>query len=191
MRLARMAAGALVGVAVLAGCSSEQPANETLPSVAPTSAEASETLPPLGPPDFPMPAEAREKDGASAEQFVRYYVELINRAQGDLRPEHLAVLSDGCETCDQLMDGLESFRNQGYSYKGGTISLGDVSVGATTEPLTPFTASFRQASVEVVDRSGQPVPGYVAPDATYSASGGALRWDPRRHTWLMNELTIA
>ncbi len=61
MRLARTAAGVLVGVAVLAGCSSQRPANQTLPSAAPTSAEASATLPPLGPPDFPMPAAARER----------------------------------------------------------------------------------------------------------------------------------
>ncbi|MCU1606134.1 MAG: hypothetical protein JWP46_2599, partial [Modestobacter sp.] len=50
MRLARVAAGALVGAVVLAGCSNKEPANETLPTPSSTTA-ASETLPPLGPAD--------------------------------------------------------------------------------------------------------------------------------------------
>src|SRR5918993_1524107 len=72
-----LAAGFLVVTAVLTGCSEKQEANTTLPST--SAAETTEALPELGPADFPVPDEARTKDAAGAEAFLRYYIGLINR----------------------------------------------------------------------------------------------------------------
>ncbi|TQN42141.1 hypothetical protein FHU33_1535 [Blastococcus colisei] len=71
-------AGVLVGTALLTGCSEKQEANHTLPSS--SAAETSEALPEIGPPELPMPAEAREKTADGAEAFTRYYVEIYNHA---------------------------------------------------------------------------------------------------------------
>ena len=55
-------AGLVVAAALLSGCSEKVEANDTLP---PTSAaETTESLPPVGPADFPVPDEARTKDAA-------------------------------------------------------------------------------------------------------------------------------
>ncbi len=66
--------GVLVGAALLSGCSEKQEANDTLPT--PSAAETTEALPELGPPDLPMPAEAREQTVEGADAFTRYYVEI-------------------------------------------------------------------------------------------------------------------
>jgi len=74
--------GVLIGTALLGGCSEKHEANDTLPS--PSAAETTEALPALGPADFPVPDEARTKDAAGAEAFLRYFVDLINRQQVSL-----------------------------------------------------------------------------------------------------------
>ncbi|MCW2535371.1 MAG: hypothetical protein JWQ26_1070, partial [Modestobacter sp.] len=127
MRLAQVAAGVLVGVAVLAGCSSKEPANDTLPTPSATSAEASETLPPLGPADFPMPAEAREKTPAGAEAFLRYYIDIYNRAQQQLDAGPLRDLSQNCETCNALATDIENDKLANYAYEGGAVSIDTLS----------------------------------------------------------------
>jgi hypothetical protein len=79
-RLRRTVIGVVIGAALLSGCSDKQEANETLP---PTSASpTTEALPEIGPADFPVPDEARTKDAAGAEAFMRYYLELSDRQQG-------------------------------------------------------------------------------------------------------------
>ena len=62
---------------LLSGCSEKQEANDTLPST--SAAETTEALPEVGPADFPVPDEARTKDAAGAEAFLRYYIDLLNR----------------------------------------------------------------------------------------------------------------
>src|SRR3954452_17635339 len=101
MRWVRAAAAAVVGVALLTGCSEERQANATLPSTTSAAAESTEALPPLGPPDLPMPAEAREKTAAGFQSFANYYLTLVNRLQVDLDASYLRELSRGCETCDR------------------------------------------------------------------------------------------
>jgi hypothetical protein len=190
MRLARVAAGALVGVAVLAGCSNKEPASGTLPTPSSTAA-ASETLPPLGPADFPVPAAARRQTSKGAEEFVRYYIELINRAQVDLNTDYLAAFSDQCEKCDQLTKGLDAFQLEGYTFRGGSISINGVSAAVPDGVQTPFTTSLTQAEVQVIDTLGQPVSKYSTEESTYPASGGSLRWDSDRSSWLVTEFAIA
>ena len=66
--------GVVVGTTLLTGCSEKQGANETLPSS--SAAETSDALPEIGPADFPVPDEARTKDAAGAEAFLRYWIDL-------------------------------------------------------------------------------------------------------------------
>lgn len=77
----------LAGSVLLTGCAEKQEASTSLPTTAP--APTTEALPPLGPADMPMPAEAREQTVDGAEAFTEYYVELYNHALRTLDTTHL------------------------------------------------------------------------------------------------------
>ena len=110
----RLAACAVAASAVLTGCSEKQEASSSLPSA--TSAEPTqEELPPLGPADMPMPAEARTQDAAGAEAFVRYYIDLINRTSTVMDAQPLRDFSDGCRDCDRIADNVGEGRSRRVS----------------------------------------------------------------------------
>ena len=62
----RVIAGLVVGVVLLSGCAAKEKASTSLPAPTSTAAPTTAALPPLGPPDFPVPAAARTKDAAGA-----------------------------------------------------------------------------------------------------------------------------
>src|SRR6478672_11706511 len=57
-----LVAGLMLGTALLSGCSEKVEASDTLPSS--SAAKTTDALAPMGPADFPVPAEARTKDAA-------------------------------------------------------------------------------------------------------------------------------
>ena len=113
----RLMAGLLVGIAVLSGCSEKQEANDSLPTST-TATPTEEELPPLGPEDLPMPAEARTQDAAGAEAFVRYYIELINRTSDVMDAEPLREFSDGCQDCDRIATDTDEDAAAGLRLRG-------------------------------------------------------------------------
>lgn len=188
MRLARVAAGALVGVAVLAGCSAKEPANDTLPTPSSTSAEASETLAPLGPPDLPMPDRAREQTAAGAIDFLGYYIDVMNDAQIGLNSTFLRALSVDCATCDAFIEGVDGYAEEGYRLTGGQIVLASASEPAIGSSGAEFSISLTQQPLTATGPDGTTVDS--SPEASYPASGALVTWDRTRTTWLMSELTI-
>ena len=108
--------GALIGTALVSGCSAKQEANDTLPTAA---AETTEALPEIGPADFPVPDEARTKDAAGAEAFLRYYMNLSNRQQERLDGEPLRELGPECRDCFRMAKLLDEARAAGHRYEGG------------------------------------------------------------------------
>src|SRR4051794_17252785 len=151
MRWVRAAAAAVVGVALLTGCSEERQANATLPSTTSTAAESTEALPLLGPPDFPVPQEARAQDAVGVSAFAAYYLDLADFLLPTLDSQPLRALSRECEVCDQLADGYDSDRTAGNKYEGGDITI--VSTGTAVVDGTRGEVSFllSQAPVEVYD----------------------------------------
>jgi hypothetical protein len=186
MRLARVAAGALVGVAVLAGCSSKEPASETLPTPSPTAA-ASEALPPLGPADFPMPAEAREKTPAGAEAALRYYLELVSRQAG-ISGQPLRDLSRDCDFCDFLADRYDQDAAAGYVVEGGQITIEDLSSPAVNGEVAELAVALSQSSVTVLDAIGQTVEGRGEAARQGISVGAAMTWSQSQRGWIMNQL---
>ena len=69
----------------------------TLPST--SAAATTEALPPVGPADFPVPDEARTKDAAGAEAFLRYWIDLLNRQQAIPAGQPLRDLGPECHEC--------------------------------------------------------------------------------------------
>src|SRR5689334_3389782 len=111
----------LAAVMVLAsGCSHTPEPKAATPT---TTAKPSPTLPPLGPADFPEPAEARQKTEAGVIAFARYYIELTNRAALSLDSAPIRELSRECAECDQLAASFEADRAAGYRYEGGHVAV--------------------------------------------------------------------
>ena len=192
MRVVQVAAAAVAGVAVLAGCSGGQTANETLPSTSASVADASARLPPLGPPDLPMPDEAREQTPAGAEAFLEYYVALINDSQQRSSSEYLRRLAArDCDTCTAFADGVDSYRTKGYSLSGGLVELASTSDPLMHEDTAEFFLSLRQAPSTVVTSTGDSLPELAEGETSYPASGATLVWDDNQSSWLMSALTIS
>jgi hypothetical protein len=63
-------AGLVVGTTMLGGCSEKVEANDTLPTT--SASQTSAELPPLGPPDLPMPEQAREQTAEGADALTAY-----------------------------------------------------------------------------------------------------------------------
>lgn len=196
MGLVRVAAGALVVVAVLAGCSSKQQASDTLPpasspsSASATSAVADATLPPLGPPDFAVPVGAREQTPAGVEAFVRYYVELINRTSQAMDPQYLRQFSDGCEACSRIADDTERDAVAGYFYRGGAITIRSVAPATVQAPVGEIAFLADQAPLSVVDSNGIPVEGLQFGAIPNLSSGARARWDAGQSSWVLTQLTL-
>jgi hypothetical protein len=178
---------AAVAAVVLSGCSEKQEASDTLPTAA---AETTESLPPLGPEDFPVPDEARTKDAAGAEAFVRYYMDLINRTSRTLDAIPLRELSDGCDDCDRIAANAESSARARYTYNGGVLSITE-----TAQPLvTPETAEMAiridQTALAVLDESGKRVEEGSSDAFVGIPVNVALAWDSDLESWLMTYLSF-
>src|SRR4051794_22770113 len=102
--------------APVGGCSEKHQPRASAPTT--TKAAASPTLPPLGPPDFPVPLEARQKTESGVQAFTRYYIELTNHLLVSLESAPLRELSRNCEDCEQLASGYEDAKASGYTYEG-------------------------------------------------------------------------
>jgi hypothetical protein len=191
MRWVRAAAAALVGVALLAGCSEERQANATLPSTTSAAAESTEALPPLGPPDLPMPPEARANTAEGAAAFVDYYLRLINRTNADMDPQYLRQLASQCITCARLADETATDAAAGYHYVGGELTVdGDLSAALTEPGRAEAAFLVDQAPLEVQDSNGQPVNDLTFDAIDNMSSGSSAVWDDDLKTWRMSDLTL-
>jgi len=177
--------GALIGTALVSGCSAKQEANDTLPTAA---AETTEALPEVGPADFSVPDEARTKDAAGAEAFLRYWIELLNRQQAIPAGQPLRDLSLECRECLRIARIYDEAHAAGRRYEGGRLSI--VEVGAPVMEVdaanVPFIAS--EAAVHLVDASGIAVESLDA--APRLSSGVTLLWSDANHSWLVASMTL-
>lgn len=187
MRLVRVAVAAAAMATVLVGCSDGGTANETLPPSS-TSAETSESLAPLGPPDLPMPAEAQERTAAGVEAFTDYYIALINRLQSDLDSTYLRLLSRNCAGCDRIAGDADSDRAAGYGYRGGTLTLTSKGSAALGDGGAEIAFVVDQSPMEVVDSSGNPVPDLVFAQKTGLPGGLSTVW--QKDHWVVSVLSF-
>lgn len=185
----RLTACLLAGTAALTGCSEKQPASESLPSTS-SSTPTEEALPPLGPEDLPMPAEARTQDAAGAEAFVRYYIELINRTSTVMDAQPLRDLSDGCRDCDRIADNTDKDASEGYQYFDGELLIRTSGSASVEGGRAQIAFTLDQRALKVVDAGGV-VNSELSSDAYTGLTGGAIaEWNPERRTWLMTTLTL-
>jgi Family of unknown function (DUF6318) len=181
-------AGLAAGAVVLSGCSERQEANDTLPEADASPSASESELPPLGPPDLPMPAQARTQDAAGAEAFFEYYIEVYNHAFTHMNPTYFRQLSFGCADCDLIADQLAADAAAGWRYQGGTLQIGNMSEPSVKGKAAQVALTFTQAPLAVVDSaSGEPVQG-LSSGEVQSASGGAiLAWQAEHSTWVVTQ----
>ena len=186
----RLVAGLAAGALVLSGCSERQEASDTLPGPDASPSASEPELPPLGPPDLPMPVEARTQDAAGAEAFVRYYIDLINRTSTVMDAAPLREFSQGCEDCERIASNVEADATAGYSYSGGRVEIIEIPAPLLKQSTAEMALVVDQTALKVVDATGTSVDD-LSSDAFSGLSGGAaLTWDQVRQTWLMNTLTL-
>ncbi|QXG74657.1 hypothetical protein KUM42_12260 [Modestobacter sp. L9-4] len=176
-------------MAVLAGCSDAGTANETLPPITSSAAPTSETLQPLGPPDFPLPKEARQRTPEAATAALTYYLELIPR-QSSTGGESLRQLSTGCTFCEFLAARADENASAGLDYRGGDITVSELSQPALRAATAEFVFSAAQSAVEVVGPDGQPVEGRGQAAVSGLRAAAAMQWDDTTQAWLMTQLTF-
>lgn len=179
---------ALVLAVGVAGCSASQPANDTLPGTTTAATTTADALPPLGPPDFPVPDAARQQTPEGAAAFTEYYIGLISFTTTTLDATAIRQLSRDCEVCDQIANGYDKDRKAGYRYEGGELAI--TSAGAPNFMGDTSRVAFllKQTALRVLDSAGN-----VANDREYpefGLNGGvSLLWDDGLTTWVATSLT--
>jgi hypothetical protein len=180
--------GVVIGTALISGCAEKQEASETLPS--PSASPTSEALPELGPADFPVPDEARTKDAAGAEAFLRYYIELLNRQQAIPAGQPLRELGPECETCLRIARAFDDAAAAGWTYNGGELTLNDVVEPKLDVDTASLVFGTRIEPLSVSDSAGAAVPEGQEALTPNAGSGMTLKWSDQHQSWLAAGLTI-
>jgi len=175
----------VLGTLLLTGCSEKQEASETLPTA---SASPTEDLPPLGPPDFPVPAEARTKDAAGAEAFLSYWIDLLNRQRAVPDGGPIRDLGPDCQECLRIARVYDEAAGSGRHFTGGDFSV--ESLGAPVVEADEAVINFfaRQEAIALVDPNGATIESL--PTGSHLGSGLRLSWSSDKEGWLVTGLTF-
>src|SRR4051794_25043149 len=145
----------LLAATVLSGCSEKVEASSTLPST--SAAETTKSLPVVGPADFPVPDEARTKDAAGAEAFLRYWIDLLNRQQAIPDGKPIRDLAPTCDECLRIARSFDQAATVGRRYHGGKVSLNDVAAPQISDNQAKINFGARVESVSLQEADGSPV----------------------------------
>ena len=185
----RLVAGLAAGAVVLSGCSEEQAASDSLPEADASPSTSEPALPPLGPPDLPMPDEARTQDAAGAEAFVRYYIDLINRTSTVMDAAPLREFSQGCLDCNRIAAATEEAASAGQDYEGGEMTVLQSGKPLIVGTTAQMALRIDQAKFDVLDAAGSPAQG-GSPAYSNVSGGAALKWDATQNTWIMTDFSF-
>jgi hypothetical protein len=183
-------AGLATSTVMLSGCAAKQEANDTLPPVAAAPSASEAALPSLGPPDLPMPDDARTQDAAGAQAFVRYYIDLINRTSTVLDAAPLREFSDGCRDCSRIATNVEEDAAAGRDYEGGEITITQLLTPVMRDGEASIPLYVSQVPLTVHDPSGAPIEDLSSTGFPETFSGIGLQWNEDLHTWVMQDFTI-
>jgi hypothetical protein len=178
----------LVATAVLSGCTEKQEASTTLPST--SAAETTEALPTVGPADFPVPDEARTKDAAGAEAFLRYFIDLLNRQQAIPNGQPIRELGQDCDECLRIARVFDDAAAAGQHYDGGEVRLNDVTEPQLSGDEAKINFGARVEAVALREADGSPVAEGQAGLLTNAGSGIALMWSESDQTWRVDAINI-
>jgi hypothetical protein len=189
-RTVQFAAILAVGTVALTGCTDKQEASHTLPTT--SAAETTPGLPPLGPVDFPVPAEAREKTPEGALAFAKYYVDLAFEVGGGGVPSQalLDLSTPDCRLCNQVAASYAQDQASGYKHVGESHSFRENGPPLITDNVAEIGFAYTQGAYSVVDANGADVPSRAGKDSGVLSSGMRLEWRDDLDSWLVANLTI-
>jgi hypothetical protein len=140
---------------------------------------------------MPMPDEARTQDAAGAEAFVRYYIELINRASKVMDASSLRDLSSGeCRECLRIAANIDEDAQLGHRFQGGELAINELTPPLVKESMAEMAITVDQAALTVFDPTGNPLPDLSSAAYPGLSGGAALEWQPTSQSWLMTALTL-
>ena len=172
-----LAAGLVIAVTALAGCTDEPEPRFEEPTETPAASESTSSAA-----DEPEPWEEKSKAGAVA--FARHWVHALNEAQlsGDVRALR-AASTERCVTCRDLAEQLEALYAAGGHVQtaGWKVLLVGPPPGDVTESVD-VTLRIARAPQSVFEGNGPPER-YDGDRTTFSAG---LVW--RDGQWRMDEL---
>src|SRR4051812_14036441 len=142
----------LLAATVLSGCSEKVEASSTLPST--SAAETTKSLLAVGPADFPVPDEARTKDAAGAEAFLRYWIDLMNRQRAVPAGQPLRDLGPDCQECQRIAQNYDDAAADGHLYVGGEIKIQRLLAPPQGSDRLVISFIARREPVSIVDGEG-------------------------------------
>jgi len=150
---------AVVLLALLVGCTSEDPPAGLPPSAPSTTETAPETTTPApttptatGAPTVPAEAQEQTPDGAAA--FVRHWFDSLTYSWNVMDSAPIRALGE-CLTCVQFAETIDSVDARGNHLEGNQISVRNLSSNAILEDGSTFvTALFDAPMQNEVDPQG-------------------------------------
>jgi len=185
-RSAWVAVVAAVGLG-LTGCSDPGTPSDTLPTAVSTS--ASPTLEPLGPADFPVPADAREQTEAGAVAAAEYYFGLLNYTQAIPTGQPLREFSDGCADCESIAASQDQDAVDGVAIQGGQFTVASAAAEIVESGSANVAVRIDRDASAAVSAGGTSIEGRSGPAATLSG-GVLLRWDGVRDVWVVTQIDL-
>jgi hypothetical protein len=181
----------IAAIALVTACTAEaeQPSAD-LPPASSSSAEPTPELPPLGPEDFPIPDEARTKDEAGAEAFLRYYIDLLNRQQAIPAGEPIRALGPDCQQCAVIAQRLDEAAEAGLHIEGGEVSIIDGPGIAPRGETANLAFIARAEAARVRDAQGNLVPEEEQPVQDRLPSALEVTWSEQQRSWLASGLSF-
>lgn len=156
-RLTSRLAAAALPLALLAGCSSDEPEPKfpEQPTSSPTKATPAEPTEPT------PPAAMKRGDEAGAKAFVKYYFDALSYgvATGDIKPVDRVALPD-CASCRGAVQAIRQTYVSNGRVTGGSMIATDIRVdsrGAQTDKISTFDATTNvEISRQVIRGTGDP-----------------------------------
>jgi hypothetical protein len=177
-----------VGAALLSGCAGKEQASTSLPAPTSTAAPTTAALPPLGPPDFPVPAAARTKDAAGAEAFVRYWIALLNKQQAIPAGQPLRQLGPHCSECLRIARFFDEAAAKNEHYEGGTLGINSFAAPTVIGGKATVAFNARGGEIRLVSKAGKVVE--TVPKADKLGSGMALEWSDALPGWVATSFAL-
>ena len=183
-----MMVGLVVGAVLLSGCAAKEKASTSLPAPTSTAAPTTAALPPMGPPDFPVPAAARTKDAAGAEAFLRYYIELLNRQQAIPAGGPIRQLGPDCRECLRIASVFEASAGKKERYEGGRVTVTSIATPEARDDMMAFSFLASGEAIRHIDQNGKLLE--LVPADARLGCGMTLAWSNATKSWLVSSLTL-
>jgi len=184
MTVRRTAALVVVPLLTLASCGGDP--HKPPPLTVSPSPTQSLSPTPTGPTAPTLPAVAKKHSHEGAEAYVRYYVDVLNYATGQVDPPALAkVTSKDCQGCLNILGVLRDLKESDSVVTGGVWIIKSFGIGCCPHPGSDhsFLVVIDRSRQVIVDGNGERNT-YKGGEATFTFDAAWSADSGWRLTWL-------